>query len=319
MILLYKESSILNIHFCALYVQFFTRGGITLEKRYIKTKPKTVVDITKIVTIHYYEVTKDFVFDGEQHDFWEMVYVDKGSVKITRDGEKVILSQGEVIFHKPNEFHTIRAYESAPNFFVISFVSSSLAMQYFECFCSTLKKEHKSLLSSIINEAEKSYIIPKNDPDLRQLKRRKDAPLGSEQLIKSYLEQLLIYLLRSNDKVEPEVILPPLAEEVPLVSAIKDYIISRCEENIKIDEICRAFGYSRSFLSHLFNEHTGTSLTAFAINKKIERAKELLRDDNLNITQISFKLSFDNPQYFARVFKKVCGMTPTEWKRLAHK
>ena len=290
-----------------------------MEKGYIKTRPKTVVDVTKIVTIHYYEVGKDFTFDGEQHDFWEMVYVDKGSVAITRDGQEVILSQGEVIFHCPNEFHTICAYESAPNFFVISFVSSSLSMKYFEQFCTTLKKTHKSLLTSIINEAEESYHIPKNDPDLRKLKRRKEAPLGSEQLIKSYLEQLLIYLLRSKEENESASILPPLVEEKPLVSALKDYISSRCEENVKIDEICRAFGYSKSFLSHLFREHTGNSLAAFAITKKMERAKELLRDDRLNITQISAKLSFENPQYFARAFKRECGMTPTEWKKLARK
>lgn len=290
-----------------------------MEKRYIKTRPKTVVDIAKIVTIHYYEVDKDFAFDGECHDFWEMVYVDKGSVAITRDGEEVILAQGEVIFHAPNEFHTIRAYASAPDFFVISFVSSSLSMKYFERFCSPLKKAHKSLLSSIIKEAEESYHIPKNDPDLRKLQRRKDAPLGSEQLIKSYLEQLLIYLLRTGENAENATSIPPLAEEKPLVSAIKDYISTRCEENIKIDEICRAFGYSKSFLSRLFREHTETSLAAFAVAKKMERAKELLRDDRLNITQISARLSFETPQYFARAFKREYGMTPTEWKRLAHK
>ena len=52
---------------------------------------------------------------------------------------------------------------------------------------------------------------------------------------------------------------------------------------------------------------------------KMERAKELLRDDRYNMTQISGKLSFENPQYFARVFKRECGMTPTEWRQLANK
>ena len=63
-----------------------------MENTYIKTRPKTVVDVTKIVTIHYYEVSSGFTFAGEQHDFWEMVYVDKGSVAITRDVEEIILS-----------------------------------------------------------------------------------------------------------------------------------------------------------------------------------------------------------------------------------
>lgn len=290
-----------------------------MERKYIKTRPKTVVDVTKIVTIHYYEVGKEFTFAGEQHDFWEMVYVDKGSVCIGRDGESVVLSRGEVIFHRPNEFHTIRAFQSAPNFFVISFVSSSLAMQYFERYCTTLNKLHSTLLASILKEAEKTYYIPKNDPGLRKLRRRKNAPLGSEQLIKSYLEQLLIYLLRQEERKENVVVLPPTAEEKPLVSAIKSYIETRREENIKITEICNAFGYSKGFLSRLFREHTGQTLTEYAMEKRMERAKELLRDDRFNITQISAKLSFENPQYFARVFKRECGMTPTEWRQLANK
>lgn len=290
-----------------------------METTYIKTRPKTVVDVTKIVTIHYYEVSSGFTFAGEQHDFWEMVYVDKGSVAITRDGEEIILSQGEVIFHKPCEFHAIRAYASSPNFFVISFVSASLSMKYFERFCAPLQKVHKNLLSFIIKEAEESYYIPKNDPNLRKLQRRKNAPLGGEQLIKSYMEQLLIYLLRSADALGNTAPLSPTVEEQPLVAALKEYILARREETIMIDEICCAFGYSKSFLSRLFREHTGTSLSAFATKMKMERAKELLRDDSLNITQISARLSFETPQYFARTFKRECGMTPTEWKRLAHK
>ena len=111
-----------------------------MKKDYIKTRPKTLVDITKIVTIHYYQVGSDFVFEGEQHDFWEMVYVDKGSVAVTRDGEEIILPQGRVIFHQPNEFHTIRSYQSAPDFFVISFVSASLSMECFRHFCAPLEK-----------------------------------------------------------------------------------------------------------------------------------------------------------------------------------
>ena len=289
-----------------------------MEKNYIKTRPKTVIDITRIVTIHYYEFGQSFVFSGESHDFWEMVYVDKGSVAVRRDNEEeFILTQGNVLFHKPNEFHAIRAYESSPNFFVISFVSSSMAMVNFERFEATLDKVHKSLVSEIIKEAEKCYIIPKNETELKKLIRQTSPPLGSEQLIKSYLELLLIYLMRTKKKTQD---IPVLQhdEHEPLIGAIKEYILSRCEENIRVDEICRAFGYSKSFLSRFFKEHTGESLASYASKMKINKAKELLRNSNMNITQISLLLSFENPQYFARAFKRQCGMTPTEWRRRAH-
>ena len=50
----------------------------------------------------------------------------------------------------------------------------------------------------------------------------------------------------------------------------------------------------------------------------IEEAKRLIRDSDLNFAQISEYLSFDNPQYFSRVFKNRTGMTPTEFRNRAH-
>ena len=291
-----------------------------MKKEYIKTRPKTVVDVTRIVTIHYYEVDPHFVFEGESHDFWELVYVDKGSVAVKRDSEEIVLQQGQVIFHRPNEFHSIRSLDSAPNFFVISFVPTGLSMSCFERYCAPLEKGQKSFLSSIIKEAEATYVIPKNDPDLRRLHRRADAPLGGEQLIKSYLEQFLISLMRSiSENGDTPNQLQQAVEEQPLVAAIKEYLTVRCEDTVRVEDVCRAFGYSKSLLSRLFREHTGESLAAFAMSKKLERAKELLRRDGWNVSQVSARLSFESPQYFARAFKRQFGMTPTEFKNRAHR
>jgi len=217
-----------------------------MDRGYIKTRPKTVVDVTKIVTIHDFEFGSDFVFSGESHNFWELVYVNKGNVLITRDGEEIVLGQGQLIFHKPNEFHSIRALDSSPDFLVISFASTSLAMDGLEGYCAPLERPHRALLASIVKEAERCYIIPKNDTNLRQLRRRPTAPIGSEQLIKNYLEQLLIYLLRASSESNERDFVPQMAEEVPLVAAIKEYLTVRREENVRIEDICRAFGYSKS-------------------------------------------------------------------------
>ena len=285
--------------------------------RYVTTRPKAEIDISKIVTVHNDEYGPDFAFEGERHDFWEMVYVDKGSVEITRDGESVALKQGQMIFHKPNEFHTIRSLESSPNFFVISFVSPSPAMARFERMVIELSRAQKNLLGEIIGEAERCYFIPKNTPDLRRLVRRPDAPLGSEQLIKIYLEQLLIFILRSEGESESAHQPEPMSEELPLVAAIKDYLEARAHENVSITDVCLAFGYGKSYLSRIFRAHTGDSICAYATARKIARAKHLIRHGEYNFAEISAMLSFDNPQYFSRVFRRETGMTPTEYKNKA--
>lgn len=286
---------------------------------YIKTKPKTVINVSRIVTIHYYEFGPSFVFQGEKHDFWEMVYVDKGSVEICRDGERVVLGQGQIVFHRPNEFHSIRALNSAPNFFVISFVCASEAMCSFERYQTKLDRTLKNYISSIIQETEKTYVIPKNDPDLKKLERKDNAPLGGEQLIKTYLEQLLIFLLRLLTAKGETAVFPQKDEQRdPLVQAIGTYLRERVEETVRIEDLCYEFGYSRSFLSRQFQTQTGQTLAAYATKLKVERAKQLIRETDMNFTQISARLAFENPQYFCRVFKRCTGMTPTEFKNRAH-
>lgn len=286
-----------------------------MKATYIKTQLQSIVNISKIVTIHYNEFDKNFVFKGEKHDFWEMVYVDKGRVQIRRDEEEIDLDQGEIIFHQPNEFHSIRALDSSPNFFVVSFVCNSPIMVYFKKYQTLLNKTLKPFISSVIKEAESTYVIPKNNPLINKLLKKETAPIGGEQLIKTYLEQFLIFLIRNIvKKNEPSVFPSKESMESHLVFSVKNIIEEKVEEPFRISNLCNNLGYSKTYLSNLFREQTGDTLASFAIKTKIKTAKQLIRDGNLNFAQISDKLSFDNPQYFSRVFKRVTGMTPTEFK-----
>ena len=286
-----------------------------MKASYVKTELKSLISISKIVTIHYYEFDKNFIFDGESHDFWEMVYVDKGRVKVRSEDDEAVLSQGDVIFHAPNEFHSIRALDSSPNFFVISFVSPSTALECFVGYRATLDKSFKTFISSIIREAEDTYVIPKNDTKLKRLVKKENAALGGEQLIKTYLEQLLILLMRSMaDGKELSIFPSKESMENHLVTAVKEYVEAKIYENPTLSEICENLGYSKSYLSRLFREQTGGSIANYAVRAKINKAKQMIREGNLNFSEISDKLSFDNPQYFSRVFKRESKMTPTEFK-----
>ena len=154
----------LQIFFYSKRVKFSTRRIISnnMKVSYVKTQLQTLVNITKIVTIHYYEFDKNFTFGGESHDFWEMVYVDKGKVLVKSEKDELILGQGDVIFHKPNEFHAIRAYDSEPNFFVITFVSHSPAMSFFKKYHTKLDGKLRAFISGIIKESDATFIVPKN-------------------------------------------------------------------------------------------------------------------------------------------------------------
>ena len=99
-----------------------------------------------------------------------------------------------------------------------------------------------------------------------------------------------------------------------LVTAMKAYIEGKTNGVFRVNELCQEFGYSKSYLCRVFHNQTGETLASYAVKRKIKFAKQLIREDSLNFTQISDRLAFDNPQYFCRVFKRVTGMTPTEFK-----
>ena len=159
------------------------------------------------------------------------------------------------------------------------------------------------------------YLLPKNDPNLKKLKRSDNAPFGGEQLIKTYLEQLLILLVRDITKKGDTRIFPSKESmENHLVTGIKEYIENNIENTVRVADICKKFGYSKSYLSKLFHEQCGETLGVYTTRMKIRRAKQLIREGSLNFSQISVRLDFDNPQYFSRVFKRVTKMSPSEFK-----
>ena len=286
-----------------------------MKATYVKTQLKNVINISKIVTVHYYEFDKNFVFEGEKHDFWEMVYIDKGRVEVRRDEERLILSQGELLFHAPNEFHSIKALDSAPNFFVVSFVCNSPLMTYLEKYHTVLDKTLLGFISSVIREAESTYVIPKNDPSLKKLVLRDAPPIGGEQLIKTYLEQFMISLIRSILKKDSTSVFPSKESmETHLVSSAKRLLSQHAAETFRVSDLCAALGYSKSYICKLFHEQTGETIASYSTKQKIKLAKEMIREGSYTFAEISDKLSFDNPQYFSRVFKRITKMTPTEFK-----
>ena len=68
---------------------------------YVHLVPKTDIEVDSIVSIHYFEYTKDFAFSGEVHDFWEFVYADKEELYITAGGTELLLKPKQLYIHKP--------------------------------------------------------------------------------------------------------------------------------------------------------------------------------------------------------------------------
>ncbi len=283
---------------------------------YIKHRLTNVINISKIVTMHYFEFDKNFKFSGESHDFWEMVYVDSGNVHIGAGKNRHTLRQGELIFHKPNEFHTISSDTKTPsNVFVISFVTTSKNMVWFRERKLSLPANLRRYIKILIDEGRNNFDLPFNNPLLRDMKMKDEAPFGGQQIIRTTLEQFLIMLIRNfGEKSNSRSIFPDKESmDNHLVSSIVSLLGENIYGRITVDEICRKLNYSRTYISKLFNENCGCTIIEYYTRMKISEAKKLMREDCYSILEISAMLGFNNPHYFSRVFKSQVNMSPREY------
>lgn len=74
-----------------------------------------------------------------------------------------------------------------------------------------------------------------------------------------------------------------------------------------------------TYLSNIFSETTGLTIEHFIINHKIEKVKELLLYDELNLTEIAYKLNYSSVSHLSTQFKKITGLTPSYFKKLKQK
>jgi AraC-like DNA-binding protein len=94
------------------------------------------------------------------------------------------------------------------------------------------------------------------------------------------------------------------------------------DEQIKInlsDYLTEKLNYNYTYLANLFSEVKGTTIEQFYLAHKIEKVKELLVYDELNLTEIAWKLHYSSVAHLSNQFKKLTGLTPTHFKNLKHK
>jgi AraC-like DNA-binding protein len=110
-----------------------------------------------------------------------------------------------------------------------------------------------------------------------------------------------------------------------LIQKIKNVIIelvhySQEPLTIKFSEfLSQKINHDYTYLANLFSEVTGTTIEKFFISHKIERVKELLVYDELNLTEIAYLMHYSSVSHLSSQFKKVTGLTPSHFKELREK
>ena len=95
---------------------------------------------------------------------------------------------------------------------------------------------------------------------------------------------------------------------------VKELVHARIEEELSINEMAELAGLSTAHFSQMFRRSTGESPHQFVLRQRVERAKEMLPKPGMRILDVAIACGFKTQQHFARVFRRMCGVSPTEYR-----
>lgn len=281
--------------------------------KYVLKDLTTSLTITSIANVHFFEFPSEFYTQTEKHPFYELVYVSHGRLKVNSEDYTGSLEKHQMIIHGSNKFHSLQCETTlTPTVIIIGFTCTGLNIDNFSKNPISLDENSIKKLAEIVTEGRNVFAPPYNVPKY-DMKKKKNIPIGSEQLLKNLLEYFLLTLIRKTNKKSSDTENKKLDKlnYFEVVSYIDDNYL----EKITLDELAFIFRTNRSTLCKNFKTQTGKTISQFIIEKKLEMAKLLIKETNKSLTEISEQLNFESIHYFTKFFKKHTGLSPSIFRK----
>jgi len=264
--------------------------------------PEKLIDIKGVYGIIDARKTPDFSFEGESHPFWELVYVKEGCVGVAADERIYSLSAGDVIFHKPMEFHRIWSAEnSSPNLNIITFEAGGKRIKELEDLTSRLDESGIILLERCVELGKKAFVY--NRGGVVQA-------VSDERICQEYCNYLEIFLLSLVSRSSSEKLPLEASYDSKLFSDIVLFLRDNVDEKLTVERIADRFFVSSSRVKRLFSKYAGIGVINYFNNMKILEAQKLMRE-GMTVSETASRLGFANQFYFCNVFKRMPLITPT--------
>lgn len=147
----------------------------------------------------------------------------------------------------------------------------------------------------------------------KALIERNHTNIGRLPLITAYISNILITIGRRYTNMFLKTETTSMSQKKLIQDALS-YIDEHYTDSISILELSGKLGISQQYMSKMFRDELGISPVKYINRFRVRKAKQLFVNTNLNISEIAFRVGFDSPYYFNRVFKQFEGMSPTIYK-----
>jgi len=257
------------------------------------------LQVDGIYTFFYQEKEQGFLFSGEAHPMAELTYVDQGALHSVADGQDQLLKQGDIVIYGPNQWHMQYAdIGVAPRFVTLSFDVSGCDLSPLLNRVFTAPQRVVTLLQSMLREQERMDVF-------------------SNDIILSQLNQLLLLLLRETAAPKGGKLQTANAvhSENEIIRHAQQYISAHIREKLSVPLVARQVDVSPSYLTALFHKNLQISPGEYIRRIKLQESKQMIRENNMNFTEIAAELQYSTVHHFSRQFKEKFGITPTEYAK----
>ena len=254
-----------------------------------------------------------------KHAFFEMVYVYSGQCENTIDGNKIVMNKGDICIIAPDVNHTMGVFDDDSIVFNI-IIRRSTFREIFEGIFTddtALSLFFNRILYSNTTNSHLLFVSEDYESLHSCIKFLIWEGSKKEKYYKPAMENLLrtafCLMLRRQECM---VVSSSLTTEDPEILHILRYIQDNYK-TVNLNDLSDKFKYSPDYMGKLIKKNTGTTFIKILRDIKFKKACNMLLNTNLNVIDICYEVGYESVEYFTRSFKKLCGMTPTEYRKQA--
>ena len=289
-----------------LYTQSdYQMDAITLSVPYEYRPVLPRIRLQNILGYYYRIRTPGYHFKGERHQFFELTYVDTGTLYTEVDGVQYKLGEKDLIIYGPGQFHSQHTDDQTVSYVTVMFTMENISPDLPENWHSVLtdrvfpyNKKIYTLIKALVQESATS------------------APY-TDSLMHCLLTETIIRLLQglyTAPASQPSSVVRQNYQE-ELFDRILAYVESKVYEPLTVADICQQFSLSRSTLQHLFKNAVNQSPKKYISDMKLERSCQMLRENKYTISEISLKLGYSSIHYFSNAFNQKYHISPSEYAK----
>jgi len=264
------------------------------------------IHIQNILGYYYRIRTPGYSFKGEKHNFFELTYVDTGTMYTVVDDVTYELGEKSMIIYGPGQVHSQYTEEGQS----VSYVTILFNME--NTSAGVAGNWYDVLINKVFPYNKKIYTLIKT---LVQ-ESSTDAPY-MDTLMHCLLTETIVRLLQgeyASVSTHPTSTVRQNYQD-ELFDKIIAYVESKIYEPLTIAEICQQFSLSRSTLQLLFKNAVNQSPKKYISDMKLEKSCQMLRENKYTISEISLKLGYSSIHYFSNAFNQKYHISPSEYAK----